>query len=237
MRIYPAIDIKDGKCVRLEQGRFDNVSVYGDDPAAMAKKWQRLGGEFIHVVDLDGALKGTSVGADAISAICKAVDIPVQTGGGIRTLKDIALRLSWGVNRVILGTIAVTNPELVQHAVWEFGDKVVVGIDAKDGLVATHGWENVSSIDAIAFAKDMEHIGVKTIVYTDIATDGMLTGSNVAAMEAMAAQVDMDVIASGGIGCVDDILALKTTGVEGVIVGKALYTGRVELMDAVNMAR
>ncbi len=235
MKLYPAIDIKDGKCVRLYQGRFDDVTVYGDDPAAMAQKWAAQGAEFLHIVDLDGALAGDSVSAKAIAAVCAAVDLPVQTGGGVRTLSDIEKRLSWGVNRVILGTIAVKEPHLVAEAVAQFGaEKIVVGIDAKDGFVATHGWETVSARGAVEFAKQMQDIGVTTIVYTDIATDGTLAGANVAAMQEMAAAVPkIDVIASGGIGSLDDILALNGSGVGGVIVGKALYTGRVDLNDAI----
>jgi len=240
MRIYPAIDIKDGKCVRLVQGKFDKVTTYGNDPAAMAKKWEALGGEFIHVVDLDGALKGGAVSAEAISAICREVDIPVQTGGGIRSMEDIELRLSWGINRVILGTVAVSNSDFVRQAVDTYGERIVVGIDAKDGMVATHGWEAVSGLDAVEFAVKMANIGVRNIVYTDIATDGMLTGSNVSAMQAMVAALDgksTNVIASGGIGSLQDILALKPTGVEGVIVGKALYTKRVSLTEAIQILR
>lgn len=235
MILYPAIDIKDGKCVRLYQGKFDDVTVYGDDPAAMAQKWEAQGGQFIHVVDLDGALAGDSVSAKAIASICASVSVPVQTGGGVRTLADIEKRLSWGVNRVILGTAAVKNPDFVRQAIAQFGaEKLVVGIDAKDGMVATHGWETVSAVGAVEFAKQMQDAGVRTIVYTDIATDGTLAGSNVEAMREMAAAVpQVDVIASGGIGCLADILALDGTGVGGVIVGKALYTGRVDLQEAI----
>ena len=233
MIIYPAIDIKDGKCVRLEQGRFDQVSVYGEDPADMALRWQGMGAEYLHVVDLDGARKGGDISASAIQSICRAVHLPVQTGGGVRCLDDIQNRLSWGVSRVILGTVAVTQPELVARAVDKFGEKVAVGIDAKDGYVATHGWEQISGKEAVDFAREMESLGVSTIIYTDIATDGMLSGPNTAAMQEMAQAVSMDVIASGGIGSLEDILKLKTTGVEGVIVGKALYTGRVDLAQAI----
>ncbi len=239
MRIYPAIDIKDGKCVRLFKGRFDDVTVYGDSPAEMASKWESLGGEFIHVVDLDGALAGTGVSGEAIKKICETVKVPVQTGGGIRSIEDIEKRLSLGVNRVILGTVALNNPQLVKDAIEKFGaDKIVVGIDAKDGFVATHGWETVSKKGAVEFALEMQAAGVKTIVYTDISTDGTLSGSNVDAMREMAqAAKDVAIIASGGIGCLDDIMALENTGVEGVIVGKALYTGRVDLTEAIEKTK
>lgn len=237
MRIYPAIDIKDGKCVRLFKGRFDEVTVYGDSPAEMARKWEQLGGGFIHVVDLDGALKGHGVNADEIKEICQSVSVPVQTGGGIRSMADIEAKLACGINRVIIGTKAVSDSEFVKEAVAKYGDKIVIGIDAKDGMVAVEGWEKTSDFTAVEFAKKMADLGVRTIVYTDIATDGTLAGPNVSAMREMAQAVDADIIASGGVGCLEDILALKDTGVEGVIVGKALYTGRVDLKEAINKVR
>ncbi len=237
MRIYPAIDIKDGKCVRLFKGRFDDVTVYGDDPAAMAKKWESLGGEYIHVVDLDGALKGHGVNAEVIRKICSSVNVPVQTGGGIRTMEDIEYKLACGIDRVIIGTKAVTDAEFVKRAVDKYREKIVIGIDAKDSMVAIEGWEQVSDFTAVDFAKKMEAIGVQTIVYTDIATDGTLAGPNVAAMEEMAKSVKMDVIASGGIGNIAHIESLIPTGVEGVIVGKALYTDSVNLTEAVKLGK
>lgn len=237
MRIYPAIDIKDGNCVRLLKGNFADVTVYGNDPAEMAKKWEAAGGEFIHVVDLDGALKGCGVNEECIRKICQSVNVPVQTGGGIRTLEDIESRLSCGVSRVIIGTSAVRDFAFVEEAVRKYGDKIVIGIDAKDGMVAVSGWEEVSTYPAVEFAKKMESAGVKTIVYTDIATDGTLKGPNVAAMQEMAAAVNMDVIASGGVGAPEHIRALLPTGVEGVIVGRALYTGNVELPRAIEIGK
>ncbi len=237
MRIYPAIDIKDGNCVRLLQGRFSDVTVYGENPAEMAKKWEEQGGEFIHVVDLDGALKGNGVNAQKIKEICESVSVPVQTGGGIRTMEDIKTKLSYGINRVIIGTKAVSNPEFIKEAVKKYGDKIVIGIDAKDGMVAVEGWEKTSDFTAIEFAKMMVDMGVKTIVYTDIATDGTLAGPNVDAMREMAKAVDADIIASGGIGSIEHIKSLADTGVEGVIVGRALYTGNVDLKEAILAAK
>lgn len=233
MRIYPAIDIKDGKCVRLLQGRFSDVTVYGDNPVEMAKKWESEGGEFIHVVDLDGALKGNGVNAEIIKNICQSVGVPVQTGGGIRTMADIEQKLSCGINRVIIGTKAVSNPEFIKEAVTKYGNKIVIGIDAKDSYVAVEGWEKASEFKAVEFAKKMVALGVKTIVYTDISTDGTLKGPNVAAMKEMAQSVDADIIASGGVGSLEHIKALVNTGVEGVIVGRALYTGNVDLREAI----
>lgn len=237
MKIYPAIDIKDGNCVRLLQGRFSDVTVYGDNPAETAKKWESEGGEFIHVVDLDGALKGHGVNADAIKEICKSVSVPVQTGGGIRTMEDIEAKLDCGIARVIIGTKAVSDSEFVKRAVDKYGDKIVIGIDAKDGMVAIEGWEKTSEFTAVEFAKKMVNIGVKTIVYTDIATDGTLKGPNIAAMSEMVKTVDADIIASGGIGSIEHIKSLIPTDVEGVIVGRALYTGNVDLRDAISAAR
>lgn len=236
MRIYPAIDIRGGKCVRLLQGRFDDMTVFGDSPADMAEKWQRLGGEYIHVVDLDGA-RGDGANSAAIREICKRVSVPVQTGGGVRTMDDIKSKLDGGAARVIIGTAAVRDKELVRRAAEEYGDRIVVGIDAKDGMVAIEGWETVSSLAAVEFAKEMEIIGVKTIVYTDIATDGTLAGPNTAAMREMAEATSMEVIASGGVGSEEDIIALKDTGVAGVIVGKALYTDKVDLKKIIELAR
>lgn len=237
MRIYPAIDIKDGNCVRLLQGRFSDVTVYGNSPADMAAKWESLGGEFIHVVDLDGALKGSGVNAKAIEEICKRVNVPVQTGGGIRTMEDIEARLACGINRVIIGTKAVSDADFVRAAVEKYGDKIVIGIDAKDGMVAIEGWEKTSEFSAVEFAKKMVDLGVKTIVYTDIATDGTLAGPNVEAMREMAAAVDADIIASGGVGSLEHIKALVDTGVEGVIVGRALYTDSVNLTEAIEAVK
>lgn len=237
MKIYPAIDIKDGKCVRLLRGSFDDVTVYGDNPAEMARKWESLGGEYIHVVDLDGALKGHGVNAEAIKEICKAVNVPVQTGGGIRSISDIEAKLECGISRVIIGTKAVSDADFVKDAVKRYGDKIVIGIDAKDGMVAIEGWEKTSEYRAVEFAKKMEEIGVKTIIYTDIATDGTLMGPNVDAMREMVNNTNMDIIASGGIGNIEHIKALIPTGVEGVITGRALYTGNINLCDAIKAGK
>lgn len=237
MRIYPAIDIRSGQCVRLLKGNFADMTVYGNNPAEMAKKWESLGGEFIHVVDLDGALQGCGVNEACIRSICEAVNVPVQTGGGIRTMQHIESRLACGVNRVIIGTSAVRNLDFVREAVREYGEKIVIGIDAKDGMVAVSGWEEVSQYPAVEFAKQMEDAGVKTIVYTDIATDGTLQGPNVAAMQEMVSAVNMDIIASGGIGTAEHVRALLPVGVEGVIVGRALYTESVSLPEIIEIGK
>ena len=237
MRIYPAIDIQDGKCVRLFKGSFSDVTVYGNDPVEMAKKWESQGGEFLHVVDLDGARYGQGKNAELIRKICMALQIPVQTGGGIRTMEDIESRLSCGVSRVIIGTKAVRDEDFVKEAVERFGEKIVIGIDAKDGFAATEGWEEVSGFRAVELAKKMSALGVSGFVYTDIATDGTLAGPNVPAMREMAESVPANVIASGGIGSYEHIRALRPTGVEGVIVGRALYTGNVSLSEAIRIGK
>jgi len=232
MIIYPAVDIRDGRCVRLRQGSYSDMTVYGDDPVAMALKWQDAGSQYLHVVDLDGARGQGKNNRDIIGRMVKALGIPVQTGGGIRTMADIDEVLSLGAARVILGTSAVRDPGLVEEAVSKYGSRIAVGIDAKKGLVAIEGWEQTSRYTAIEFARHMEKLGVKTIIYTDIATDGMLTGPNLEAMIEMQQAVSMEVIASGGVSSIDDLVRLKQTGVAGAIVGKAIYTGAVDLKEA-----
>jgi len=237
MIIYPAVDIREGKCVRLTQGEFNKETVYSDSPVEMALKWEKCGAKYLHVVDLDGARTGESKNIDIISEIAAKVGIPVQLGGGIRTIERIETVLGKGIERVILGTSAVKDPELVKRAVETFGSKVVIGIDAKDGMVAIEGWEKTSEFRAIDFAKKMEDLGVKTIIYTDISRDGMLSGPNLKAMEEMVKSVNIDIIASGGVGKIEDIKNLKEVGVSGVIVGRALYTGDVDLKQAIEVAR
>ncbi|HHW22249.1 MAG TPA: 1-(5-phosphoribosyl)-5-[(5-phosphoribosylamino)methylideneamino]imidazole-4-carboxamide isomerase [Clostridiaceae bacterium] len=235
MTVFPAIDIINGKCVRLKQGQYDKITIFSDDPVSMALQFQKAGAKFVHVVDLDGA-RGDGSNRDIIGTIAKSLDIPVQTGGGIRTMEDIDEVLGLGITRVILGTSAVKNPHLVADAVKKYGDRIVVGIDAKDGYVAIEGWEKTSSVKALELAEKMESMGVSTIIYTDINTDGMLAGPNIFAMKEMVSAVGMDVIASGGVSSLKDIRKLKETGVAGVIVGKAIYTGDVELKQALLIA-
>ncbi len=233
MIIYPAIDIIGGKCVRLQQGSYSEVTVFGDSPVDMARKWESLGAEYLHVVDLDGARSGKSENAEIIKQIAKTLKIPVQIGGGIRNLETIETYLSGGLSRVILGTSAVNNREMLVSALKEYKDKIAVGIDAKDGKVAIHGWEKTSDFTAVEFAREVESLGTKTIIYTDISRDGMLKGPNLQAMKEMADSVALNVIASGGVSKLTDIVDLKQTGVSGVIVGKALYTGNVNLKEAI----
>ncbi len=234
MIIYPAIDIRGGKCVRLTQGRYDDITIFSDNPVSMAKQFQNTGAKYIHVVDLDAA-RDEGNNREIICTIAEAVSIPVQTGGGIRTMDDIDTVLGFGIDRVIIGTAAVKNPTLVSEAVIKYGKHIAVGIDAKDGYVAIEGWEKTSSIKASELALNMESVGVNTIIYTDIATDGMLSGPNLFAMSEMVKRVKMDVIASGGVSSTKDILLLKERGVAGVIVGKAIYTGDVDLAKALKI--
>lgn len=230
----PAIDLQGGRCVRLVQGDFDRSTVYGDDPAGIARRWQAAGAARIHVVDLDGAKEGGPRQLPTVAEIVKAVSVPVQLGGGMRTVEDIQAALAVGVDRVIVGTRAIEAPEFVDEALARFGQRVGIGIDAKDGRVAVRGWVDVSDVDALELAQSVAARGIRTIVYTDIARDGMLLGPNVDAMRRMAEAVpEVGVIASGGVAKLGDILELARTGTVGVIVGKAIYTGNVDLAEAI----
>jgi phosphoribosylformimino-5-aminoimidazole carboxamide ribotide isomerase len=232
LTLYPAIDLKDGQCVRLRRGAMDDATVYSSDPAGQARAWQDAGFTWLHVVDLDGAFAGKSVNGGAVAAILDAVTIPVQLGGGIRDMADIDSWLAAGVRRVILGSAAVKNPTLVREACDAFPGRIVVGIDARDGKVATEGWAETSSADACDLALSFADAGVAAIVYTDIGRDGMLSGLNLGQTTALAASIATPVIASGGVGGAQDLIDLRQaavgTRIEGVIVGRALYDGRVD---------
>jgi len=236
MIIFPAIDIKNGQCVRLRQGSFQDMLVYSEMPIKIAKQWEAAGASFIHIVDLDGALLGHSVNDEVISAIVSEVKIPVQVGGGIRTIKDIENKLNLGVERVIIGTKAVKDPAFIKEAINTFGaDKIVIGIDAKDGMVAIEGWEVISSYQATALALEMKKCGVKTIVYTDITKDGMLQGPNITHTKEMVDITGLNIIASGGVSSLKDLEMLYEINVYGVIMGKALYENRIDLKTAIHM--
>ena len=237
MRIYPAIDIIDGACVRLVQGDYSKKTKFADDPLEVALRWQSLGGEFIHVVDLDGAKSGNMPNFELISRMATKLDVPIEVGGGIRNIEAVERYLNGGVARVIIGTSALSDPDFVKEAVRRYGSKIAVGIDAKDSMVAINGWEEVSHTSALELASRMADIGVEYIIYTDIATDGMLNGPNVAAMAEMVSGVKTNIIASGGVTGIEDIKALSAVGVEGAIIGKALYTDRINLEDAIAAAR
>ena len=240
MIIYPAIDIRGGRCVRLTEGRFDAETVFADDPAEMALKWAGLGAEFLHLVDLDGALAGEGKNVPVIQRILKSVSIPVQLGGGIRNLETIEKLLELGVTRLILGSAAVKNPELVAEACKKYPGHIAVGIDAKNGDVAIEGWGQGSGVAATELAKKMAAYGVETIIYTDISRDGMLSGVNVEATAALARSCGVPIIASGGVASLEDIRrvkAVESDGVQGCIIGKAIYTGAVDLKAALALAK
>ncbi len=231
MIIYPAIDILEGKCVRLMQGKYDKSTVYGENTEEIAKRWERQGAKYLHIVDLDGAKMGRPVNVKSVISIIKNVSIPVQLGGGIRSPEDVEMYLGAGVKRLILGTAVIKDLSLVKDLLLKYRERIVIGIDAKGGFAATDGWENISNQSSVSLAKEMQKLGARTIIYTDIATDGMLTGPNIGAMEEMVKQVDIDVIASGGVASAADIKGLDAVGVSGVIVGKALYNGNINLAE------
>jgi phosphoribosylformimino-5-aminoimidazole carboxamide ribotide isomerase len=236
MQIIPAIDLLDGQCVRLHQGDYDQVTRFSDDPVAQALSWQEQGAERLHLVDLDGARSGEPVNDAAIKAISAALAIPVQLGGGVRSAERAEELLACGLDRVILGTVALEQPALVEQLARRHPGRIVVGIDARNGKVATRGWLETSAVEATTLARQLSACGIAAIISTDIATDGTLAGPNLEALRAMAAASSVPVIASGGIGCFDHLLALlplAALGVSGVIVGRALYDGRVNLAEAV----
>ncbi|MES2334389.1 MAG: 1-(5-phosphoribosyl)-5-[(5-phosphoribosylamino)methylideneamino]imidazole-4-carboxamide isomerase [Pseudomonadota bacterium] len=233
MILYPAIDLKDGKCVRLLRGEMSRATVFGDDPAAQALKFQDAGCDWLHLVDLNGAFAGQPVNAAAVEAVLKAVRVPAQLGGGIRDMATIELWLHKGLSRVILGTAAVENPALVREAASAFPGKVAVGIDARHGRVATKGWATETDVMATDLARRFQDAGVAAIIYTDIDRDGAMQGPNIEATEALARAVAIPVIASGGVSRMDDLVALRDTGViAGAITGRALYDGAIDLARA-----
>jgi len=234
--LIPAIDLKQGHCVRLKQGRMDEATDYGDDPAAMAEHWQQLGARRLHVVDLDGAFAGKPANQDAIRAICSTLDIPVQLGGGLRNLTMIEGMLELGIDRVILGSIAIANPDIVREACHAFPGRICVGIDARNGMVAVHGWDDVTDVRAGNLARKFEDYGVAAIIYTDIARDGMLSGPNIAETVHLAESINIPVIVSGGIASMDDVRACASyadKGICGAITGRAIYEGTLDFAAAI----
>jgi phosphoribosylformimino-5-aminoimidazole carboxamide ribotide isomerase len=232
MQLIPAIDLKDGRCVRLYQGDFDQTTVYGDDPVAMARRWADLGATRLHVVDLDGARSGRPTNTDAVLGIVRALKIPVQLGGGLRREEDINAALALGVERVILGTAAVAQADLVARMAARFGDQIIVGVDARNGMVATDGWTSTADVRATDLVRHMAELGVRRIIYTDISRDGTMTEPNFAAMAELIQLNGPAIIASGGIAATSHLLRLAEIGVEGAIVGKAIYTGAIDLTQA-----
>ena len=236
MTIFPAIDLKDGQCVRLVQGRADRKTVYSDQPEAVARKFAQEGAAWLHVVDLDGAFTGSSRNLKSIEKIAQAVDLPFQVGGGLRSRADVKRILELGAARVIIGTKAVSAPEFVQELLEEFGpEKIVLGIDAREGRVAVEGWVSTAELSAEEFGTTMRELGVTTAVFTDISRDGLLAGPNIAATRNMAVKTGLEIIASGGVASLKDLQELKkleAVGVSGVIIGKALYNGSFSLAEA-----
>jgi len=240
MIVIPAIDLKEGNCVRLEQGEMNRDTIFSENPAEQALKWQEAGAELLHLVDLDGAFAGIPKNKAAIEAIIKAIRIPAQLGGGIRDIATIEAYLSLGLSRVIIGTAAQRNPELVIEACQKFPGRIVVGIDAKNGMVAVQGWAELTDISAVDLAKKFEDCGVAAIIYTDISRDGMMGGPNLEATRALAEAISIPVIASGGVSSLKDIenlMAIEASGVTGAITGKAIYTGAINLREAIDLTK
>ena len=237
MEVIPAIDLRDGRCVRLYQGDYDRETVFSDDPTSVALRWQELGAPRLHVVDLDGAATGISANLEALRRICEAVSVPVQTGGGIRDLDSAGRALVMGVQRFILGTIAVEEPAIVEQACRRFGaEAVLVGVDARDGMAAVRGWRETTGVPALELIRDMIGRGVRRFVYTDISRDGTLTSPNFEAIEEIAMGCDASLVVSGGVASAEHVERLASLGVEGVIIGRALYTGDVEQREAISSA-
>ena len=239
MLIIPAIDIRGGQVVRLAQGDFAKETLYHDDPVKVAKRWEGEGACLLHIVDLDGAREGEPVNLELVGKIAGEVAVPIEMGGGVRNLETVKEVLNKGVRRVILGTQACSAPDLVKEACQEFGERVAIGIDVKDGLVAVRGWTKLISKKAVILAQEMESLGVKTIIFTDVRRDGMLVGPGVKSLEEMLQETNISIIASGGISGLEDVRRLKgleREGLEGIIIGKALYEGRIELGEAIAIA-
>jgi phosphoribosylformimino-5-aminoimidazole carboxamide ribotide isomerase len=240
MIVIPAIDLKAGNCVRLEQGEMDRDTVFSDCPAEQALKWQQAGAELLHLVDLDGAFAGEPKNKAAIEAILKAITIPAQLGGGIRDIDTIEAYFAMGLSRVIIGTAAQRNPELVVEACQKFPGRIVVGIDAKNGMVAVQGWAELTNTTAVDLARKFQDCGVSAIIYTDISRDGMMGGPNIEATKALAEAISIPVIASGGVSSLKDIenlMAIESSGVTGAITGKAIYTGAINLSEAIRLTK
>lgn len=240
MLIIPAIDLKDGKCVRLSQGRMDQVTLYSDNPAEVARKWEGMGAELIHLVDLDGASAGRPVNTKAIRKIIDSVEIPLQLGGGIRDQKTAEEYFSLGIGRIVLGTAACEQPELIAEACRRYPGKILVSIDAREGKVAIKGWEEITDREVIGQARRLEELKVAAIIYTDIKRDGMMSGPNLEETRKLAESLKTPIIAAGGISCLEDIrnlMELEQYGVEGVITGKALYSGKLDFREALELTR
>lgn len=239
MILFPAIDLKDGRCVRLQRGLMESATVFNNDPAAQARAFAEAGFKWLHCVDLNGAFDGRSVNADVVKAIRAAIDLPIQLGGGVRDMKGVAAWLDAGITRVILGTVALTNPALVKEAARAFPGKIVVGADAKGGRIATQGWAETTDLTPEELAERFEDAGVAAVLFTDVDRDGLLQGVNAPATVRLARHIGIPVIASGGVSGIEDIKALvcaKEPNIEGVVIGRALYDGRIDATEALRLA-
>ena len=237
MNIFPAIDLLGGQAVRLVKGDYGKVTVYSNSPADVAKSFEESGASFMHVVDLDGAKDGSTVNFDTIKEIVSATSLSVEVGGGIRNIETVKRYISIGVDRVIIGTAAVKDPEFLKAAVEAYGEHIAVGVDIKDGMVAIKGWTEISEFSCYDFCEMMQKIGVKTVICTDISKDGMMSGTNLELYSELGKRFDMNIIASGGVSSLEDVRALAKMNVYGAILGKALYTGAVDLKDALKAAK
>ena len=235
MNIIPAIDLIGGKAVRLQKGDYNKVTVYSDDPAEVAKSFAQSGAKYLHVVDLDGAKSGKADNYQTIKKIIEAADLSVEVGGGIRNMDTVKLYAEAGVDRIIIGTAALTDPAFLEEAVRTYGEKITVGVDIKDGMVAIKGWTEISEMSCNEFCKRLEALGVKTVICTDISKDGMMSGTNLELYRALNRDFSIQIIASGGVSTLDDVRALKEMKVFGAILGKALYTGAIDLSEAVRI--
>ena len=232
MDVIPAIDIRGGQCVRLAQGDYARETVFSDDPIAMARKWASMGARRIHVVDLDGARDGAQANGAIVKRIAEVLDVPVQTGGGIRNMETLHATLESHLDRIVIGTAAVKDPEFLREAIAFADDRLIVGVDARDGRVALEGWVEATDLDAVEFIRRLRDQGVRRVVYTDIARDGVTDGPNFAMYERVTRDLDIAVIAAGGVGSVADVVRLRDCGVEGAIIGRAIYTGDIDLPEA-----
>ena len=239
MLIIPAIDLKEGQCVRLSQGQMDQATVYSHNPAEIARRWESTGARRIHIVDLDGAVSGKPKNKDIIKSIRSAISIPVQLGGGIRDIKTIDEYLSAGIDNIILGTAAIKNPGLLEESCKRFPDKIIIGIDARNGKVSVQGWTEKTEMGTLHFAQQLDSSAISAIIFTDIKRDGMLVGPNIESTAQLAKAVTIPIIASGGVSCIEDIkrlLEIESFGVKGVIIGRALYTGDIDLRECIELA-
>lgn len=237
MNIIPAIDLLGGCAVRLQKGDYDKVTVYSDNPAEFAKKFSECGAKFLHVVDLDGAKSGNADNYGIVKSIIEASDMSVEIGGGIRNMSTVDKYIEAGVDRIILGTAALTDSEFLKSAIEKYGDKIAVGVDIKDGMVAIKGWTEISGMSCDDFCKYLQQLGVKTVICTDISKDGMMSGTNLELYRRLNSEFSIDFIASGGVSSIDDVKALTEMGIYGAILGKALYTGAIDLSEAIKIAK